>query len=532
MEERSILIIGAGVAGLATGCYARMNGYRTQIVEMASRAGGVCTSWHRQGYTFDSCIQWLVGSRPGGTFHRQWQELGALAGRQIVNREEFMRVEGRDGRTLIVYTDADRLEEHLRELAPADAALSHAFCELIRRCAVLSSMPGGEERGHLATAAAWLSLAARVSPAAPSLIGSLRLTWQEFTARFTDHFLRDALRSLFDLPDVPFLACIVQLAWMHGRDAGYPIGGSLAFAQGIEQRCRDLGGEVTYRTRVEQILVEGGRAAGVRLGDGSEMRADYVVSAADGHSTIFELLEGRYADARIRQQYVPQRVFNPLVQVSLGVARDLTAISPTLQFPLRTPQAIAGQVRESLLVRHYSYDPTMAPPGKAALTILLDTTYDTWAELSRDSDRYSAEKRSIADAVVAALEERFPGLASAVEVVDVATPMTWVHHTGIWRGAFDAWLPTRGWLAGNLLRASQNTLPGLANFYMVGQWVSGFGLPRVASSGRDLVKRLCKHDGKDFTTILASHPPARLLPDFGEPVATAGGSASEHLGGT
>jgi NADPH-dependent 2,4-dienoyl-CoA reductase/sulfur reductase-like enzyme len=49
MTERSVLIIGAGIGGLSTGCYARMNGYRATILEMHDVPGGVCTSWKRHG---------------------------------------------------------------------------------------------------------------------------------------------------------------------------------------------------------------------------------------------------------------------------------------------------------------------------------------------------------------------------------------------------------------------------------------------------------------------------------------------------
>ena len=48
-NEKSIIIIGAGFAGLAAGIYARMNGYNTQIFEMHDMPGGLCTSWKRKG---------------------------------------------------------------------------------------------------------------------------------------------------------------------------------------------------------------------------------------------------------------------------------------------------------------------------------------------------------------------------------------------------------------------------------------------------------------------------------------------------
>lgn len=158
-----------------------------------------------------------------------------------------------------------------------------------------------EQRGPLGRAADWLGAGVELLPALPGLLGWLGRTWQEFAARFTDRFVRDAFRSVFDVPEMPLLAGVTALAWMHARDAGYPLGGSLAFAQAIEQRYRDLGGEVTYQARVAGILVEHDRAIGARLADGAELRADDVVSAADGHSTIFALLEGGYVDAQLRR---------------------------------------------------------------------------------------------------------------------------------------------------------------------------------------------------------------------------------------
>ena len=61
---KSVAIIGAGIGGLATGCYLQMNGYDTQIFEMHDKPGGLCTAWERKGYTIDGCIQWLIGSSP------------------------------------------------------------------------------------------------------------------------------------------------------------------------------------------------------------------------------------------------------------------------------------------------------------------------------------------------------------------------------------------------------------------------------------------------------------------------------------
>ena len=80
------------MAGLATGCYARMNGYRTHIFEMSEIPGGVCTSWRRGDYTFDACIEWLVGSRQGSGMNQVWRELGAQDVDVVSDKENATRV--------------------------------------------------------------------------------------------------------------------------------------------------------------------------------------------------------------------------------------------------------------------------------------------------------------------------------------------------------------------------------------------------------------------------------------------------------
>ena len=110
-----------------------MNGYKTQIFEMHDKPGGLCTSWKRKEYTIDGCLHWLVGSGPSSAFYRIWEELGAVQGRQMIEHDEFMRIEGKDGRIFIVYTNVDKLQDHMSELSPADSPIISEFCNGIRQ---------------------------------------------------------------------------------------------------------------------------------------------------------------------------------------------------------------------------------------------------------------------------------------------------------------------------------------------------------------------------------------------------------------
>ncbi len=78
MKKESLIIIGGGFAGLATGIYARLNGYKTRIFEMHDKPGGLCTSWQRKGYTFDGCIHWLIGSSERSGMQTAAKRQGAL----------------------------------------------------------------------------------------------------------------------------------------------------------------------------------------------------------------------------------------------------------------------------------------------------------------------------------------------------------------------------------------------------------------------------------------------------------------------
>jgi phytoene dehydrogenase-like protein len=501
MQDQSIIIIGAGFAGLSAGIYAQMNGYQSQIFEMHTLPGGLCTAWKRKGYTIDGCIHWLVGSSPRSASNRIWHEVGVAQGREFVDAEEYMRYEGRDGRTVIFYANVDRLEKHLIELSPRDEAVIRDFTRGVRLGIALDQQPTDADNA-LVKISKLVKLAWTLLTHNRQLQKWMNTTTAQFAQRFQDPLLREALEATWP-PEFSMIFMQFTFSYLNDQNAGYPIGGSLPMSQALEQRYLGLGGQIHYGQRVEKILVEGDRAVGIRLADGSEHRAARVISAADGHATIFDMLEGRYADEKVREPYEKWPIFPSLVFVGLGVNRSFADEPKSvsgISFPLRQPLEIGDQTVSQLSAHIFNQDPTLAPPGKTALTVMLTAGHAYWEELARDPAAYAEKKEQIARQVVSALEERFPGIGRQVEMVDVATPMTFMRYTGNWKGSFEGFLVTPQ-NAGVMLRPMSQRLPGLENFYMCGQWVEpGGGLPTGVMSGRRLLKAICKADGRRFTT--------------------------------
>ncbi len=485
MENRKVLIVGGGIAGLCTGVYLRRLGFDTEILEMHTISGGLATAWMQDGFTFENCIHWLVGSKDGGQLNAGWKEVFDIGRLKFFDDPVFQVLE-RGADRVTIYRDPDRLEAELLSKAPQDSAAVKEFVGLVRKMARLR-MPEGDS--FLQNLGAYLSMV----PCLPMLSRYGKLSMADYSRRFTNPILREFFTA--GIGELSLLAVVFSLAWMAQGNAGYPIGGSLRMIGLIEDNYTKLGGRIRFMARVERILVENGRAVGVALEDGEELRADIVVSAADGHATIFDMLEGRFTDGRIRKIYETYKPFPSYVQVSLGVDADLRGEPGALVLLLDKDIQVDPETKQdSVAFRVFNFDPTFAPAGQTAVVCLLTTyNHEYWCGLrEKDSVRYEAEKERVAAAVTAVFESRFPKARGRIRVVDVATPATVIRYTGNWRGSMEGWLytPATG------VKQLPCVLPGLGHFYMVGQWISpGGGLPSGLMTGKAVSKRIARDAG-------------------------------------
>jgi phytoene dehydrogenase-like protein len=491
----SIIIIGAGMGGLAAGIYSQINGYETQIFEMHTKPGGQCTSWKRKGYTFDPCIHHFFGCKPGSSVNQMWHELGALP-RELVNIEECTSVASPNGKMFIDYYNLEKLKETLLKLSPADSKAIEQYIGAIK-VFTNDKVADAIDSGSL-----WKMIPIFLWK--PSILRWMRMNMRTYAKQFSDPFLRRAFAELiYSNPDGPLFFHLLRHTGGMNGDIQWPIGGAGELSKSIEKRYLALGGKVHYRSRVEKILVENDRAVGIKLADGSEYRADIIISNADGRKTIFNMLDGKYINETVRGYCAPIMDETPFaVNVCLGIDRDLSGEPSSLILLLDRPVTIANHQYENIEAQVYGFDRSMAPAGKGTIKVELWASYSYWKQLYNDDrEKYKQEKQRVAEQVIEILERHFHGIKNQVEVIDVYTLMTWERYMGGTQGWFN--LPNRKLdfsmkedLPDKKFKA---TLPGLANFYFVGVWATMMGsLAHNANSGKMIIRRICKKDGKDF----------------------------------
>jgi phytoene dehydrogenase-like protein len=325
---------------------------------------------------------------------------------------------------------------------------------------------------------------------------------KEYSKRFKSQILQELFST--EIPeDWSLIALTLGLSQQPYQCAGYPVGGSLNLAKNIEREAKRLGVTFRYNSTVDRIVVEDGVAKGVTLRGGEHVDADYVISAADGHTTLFGMLEGKYLSKPYQKAYESYPLFPSSIMVALGLKGDYSGYphesSPYFKEPITL---FDGSSHNRFNLNVYHYDPTLAPKGKTLITVMFNTWEgEQWQQLATDNPKqYEEEKSKLTKEVLARLEKIIGPLEDKVEMVDVSTPHSVIRYTGNWQGSFEGFAPTKATLSKSLPK----TLPGLKHFAMIGQWTTpGGGLPTAAKDGLDIAKKLCKEHGKPFTSKLS-----------------------------
>jgi len=501
-----INIIGAGVSGLAAGCYLQMNGFQTEIFERHSRSGGLCTSWNKGDYTFDGCIQWLLGSNDSNPFYRLWSELIDMKSVEFISHEVRMDIElknnsDKNGNKIFhLFTNLNKLEDYMISLSPEDVRPVRQFIRSMRKIQGYEIPPVIDKNPEQLSFTDKFKFI-RHLPLLLFLNRWKKITNYSFAAKFKSPFIREAFELFFDGDEMPLLIISLPLAFNDKKGTAYPVGGSSAFARRLEDKYLSLGGKINFNAGVGRIIVENDMAKGLLLENGVKSFSDIILSAADWHYTVFNALDGTYTDKTILELDSQTRlpVYYSVVLVSLGISRTFDGHTHFLRFPLEKELVSPdGTIYQRMEAHIYNYDPTLAPEGKTVISFCFYTkNSDYWINLRKsDYDVYLKNKTGFSYQVIEIAEKKFGNILNHVEETDIATPATFNRYTNNWKGSTQGWLPGKNLIARSPVRF---VLPGLKNFYFSGHWTSpGGGLPVAIKSARDVVQMICRKEKVKF----------------------------------
>jgi len=497
LTKKSIIIIGGGLGGLSTGCYAQLNGFSSQIYEQHSVPGGLAAAWERKGYIIDGGIHFITGHKPDIAFYEILREVGADKAHFVDMTTYAKYIDESSGHQIEITSDLNRLERELKDLFPMDITVVKELLSGARAMAKRDLSDAGFQKP--VELMGWRDKAGEMwgyRGLWRYMSGKFAKPVREYVEKITDPVLRDLILYMF-LPEVPVWFIQMILGMLSAGQMGLLEEGSREFVRAIEKYYLELGGELTCKSTIEEILVQNDRAIGVRMVEGDIHMADYVVSAVDGYHTIYELLGGQYVNEAIETRYRTWKLSPPYMAISYGVAREIKEEPWLTLIKMEKPLQIVNTFTNYLTIRIFNYSSSFAPPGKTVVQVSLETDWNDWYELREDRSQYKGEKERIATEVLSRLEQLYPGILLDVEVTDVATPYTYWRYTRNREGSIMGWTPTPDAMSTQL----KKTLPGLTSFYMAGQWAMPTGgVSSAIYSGRHVIQLICHQEGKPFTT--------------------------------
>jgi all-trans-retinol 13,14-reductase len=508
------IVVGSGIGGLATAALLARQGRRVLVLERHYVAGGFTHAFRRPGYEWDVGVHY-VGEvhRPGSTLRRvfddlsagrlRWEFMGEVYDRVIVGERAYDLVAGRE-----------RFVEGLARHFPGERAVIERYVGLVREAARAASGFFAERAlppwlGALArpvVGRAFRRHADRTTHDVLAALGASRELAGVLTAQYGDYGLTPRQSSF----------AIHAMVAKHYLDGGsYPVGGAAAIAASIVPTIEEAGGAVLLAAEVEEVLVRGGRAAGVRVKTGDEIPAPVVVSDAGVMNTFARLLRPTPAWAAARLQAVRPSVAHVCLYIGangsaaeLGLGRSNLWVYPDYDHDENVRRYLADP-SAPLPLAYISFPSAKDPdwdrrhPGSATIEAVGLAPYE-WFERwegsrwRRRGGEYDSLKRQLCERLLEAVHRHVPQVRGRIERHEVSTPLSTRHFANYARGEIYgiehtperfrlSWLRPHTPVPGLFLTGQDVVTDGLGGAVMAGVLTASAILRRNVL--RDIVRR-------------------------------------------
>lgn len=489
------IVIGSGMGGLSCAAALAKTGHRVTVVEQHHTAGGLTQTFARHGFRWDVGVHYLGEVGPKGPLQPllDWLSDGAIRFASL--GEIYDVAHFPDGIALAIPRTEAAYRQALVDIFPdAGAEIDAVLAAMAEAQALGPSLFAQRAMPHLLAKLVGLRHAR-----------DIRKYWGRSSAEVLATLVNDPrLRAVFlaqkdNYGGVPAREISFGLEAMVTRHyfdgAYYPIGGARSFARGLIPVIEAAGGKVRLNAKVDRLLMQGESAAGVRLADGSDLRAGAVFSAIGAPGTVRLLPEALQRSAWA-EEIVSFRPSVTHVALYLGFEGDALANGAT-----RANQWFRStwDIDESV----WNPETDAEPPGLfISFPSLKDPDHDpgphqrhtaevvapvAWTPFARWQDStlgerpegYSAFKTDLETRLMAGFARRFPDLAPLVVARELSTPLTNAAYIGSAQGAMYGIEVSPRRFTSDALRP-KTPVPGL---YLAGQDVVSPGVTGTMIGG-------------------------------------------------
>ncbi|WP_141216139.1 MULTISPECIES: phytoene desaturase family protein [Nocardiaceae] len=464
MKTYDVVVVGGGLAGLTSAAALSSAGKKVVVLEQYSVVGGSTHVFRRKGkWEWQVGVHHLADCGPNGDMPTVFRGLG------LEESITYLPMD-RTGHERYVFPDLefdapadwDEFIVRISNLFPEERRTIAKFIKVLRKTAAsVDRATSTASIGGMAKAGLKLGLHAPLATMSASAV----MDRYQLSARLQTLLTISPCGSLNCPPDrFPFVALATFWNLFVTGGAWFPSGGGQVFSANLLRVIEQYGGEVVTGAFAEEILVENGKAAGVRLRGGATYRAAAVISTADIKKTYNNLIPADAMTSKHSKRVNDYRMATPFFNAFLGVDIDLATLYPNrdhFSMPTWTSYGDierlckfrAGDTAESWMERvqpvigayvHCSNmkDPVpgrYAPEGSSSLEVMfpIRMDYRMWGAEPVDvreheykrSETYSTIKEFLTDVMIDRATDVLPEIDGHIVHREAATPITQERYT-------------------------------------------------------------------------------------------------------